>query len=779
MKLPFLNKIKMGDVRTKANLVALLFVAIGALFSGNPIIQKFEASTWMRVQFELREFLNLGIKIDPRIKIIWFGDNFVRVFGGYENFTSEYWNAFFEKIAESKPKAIVVDALLSTVKFQEGWRWGQYPERKSYELSGGIKVYSGIGFKDYEKNATSITNDALSVPEAILNGIAGKDFRPHQKNLDARPKAIYSSPYWDNAVVAKGHIQYDNDNRRTQPYYRVQDLGIIPHLGIGSVEGWHMGAEGPMIGDSVIPSSPLGMMVNYVHPDRFLNAQKSGLAVLSNIVERKKVDWISEGDYVFVAPLMWTGHTDKVWTPFGITNGSLAVLSVLNSSLQKKWISEPLGQVAPVLVASFLLIVLVLLAPISSAGYLMIIAILAWGLLSLVAFSLFSVFIPTVYPLFVSVAAASVLFFRKIQIEELAIQSIKMTLSGKVSDQELELATKRLVAIDLEVKEHVVTIIFVDIVGYSAMSEELSPLQAFEDLKLLLNDMRDIVHKHGGVVDKTLGDGLLAYFGYSVAGGRTSETHALSAVKASLEIQKNSILRAAMPLTERIYPMRIGVNTTSCLIGNLGNDTNIDVTLVGHGVNLAKRLEGAAEPHHILMSALTWELVASELKDVKSTRKEIRLKHHNDFLTAIEVRPFDISEEDYSKAVSLGLQVLKKRRKSARLEFSHASQFSGIFAGHPVTFMNFSVGGMSIRTSQKLVKGDHALLVLSSTRSDLQQDIARHLPNGVKCTIQWAVIDNGGWVLGFSYDSLTELERESLYNILISEIQEAEEFKSI
>jgi class 3 adenylate cyclase len=770
MKLPFLKKMKMGDVRTKANLVALLFVAIGALFANHSIVQKFEAATWMRVQFEVREFFGLGAKIDPRVKVIWFGDNFVRVFGGYDNLTAEYWNTFFEKIAESKPKAIVVDGLMSTAKMQESWRWAQYPHRESYELSNGVKVFTGIALKDYEKNIGVEARDALSAPGALLHGIEGKDFRPRTERVEGRSMAIFSNPYWNNIAIAKGHIQYDNDNRRTQPYYRVQDLGIIPHLGIGSVEGWQMGPKGPMIDDQLIPSSPIGMIVNYIHPDRYSHSQKSGLAVLSSIVEKKKVDWISEGDYVFVAPLMWTGHLDKVWTPFGITPGSLAVMSVLNSSLQKKWISEPLGQIAPVLIASFLFIVLVLLAPISSAGYLLIASVALWAFISLILFSFLSIYVPTTYPLFVSISAASVLFFRKVQIEELAIQSIKMTLSGKISDQELELATKRMVAIDLEVKEHVVTIIFVDIVGYSAMSEELSPLQAFEDLKMLLNDMRDIVHKHGGVVDKTLGDGLLAYFGYSVAGGRTTETHAVNALSASLEIQKNCILRTIAPTAERIYPMRIGVNTTSCLIGNLGNKTNIDVTLVGHGVNLAKRLEGAADPHHILMSALTWELVSSELKEIKGARKEVRLKHHNDYLTAIEVRPNEISEEDYKKAVSLGGQVLKKRRKSARHDFSAASGLQATFSNDKVTLLNFSLGGMSVKTSIKHVKGDHALLIITSIRKDLQDKLNQCLPNGVKCTIQWAVIDNGAWVIGFSYDSLTEDERESLYNVLINEI---------
>jgi len=771
MKLPFSSQIKIGDFRTKANLVALLFMAIGAFFANYPVVQKFEASTWMRVQFEVREFFGLGMKIDSRIKVIWLGDNFVRVFGAYDNFTAEYWNGFFEKIAESKPKAIVVDALLSTSKLQEGWRWAQYPARTSYGLSGGIKVFSGIGLKDYEnKNDFPAARDVLSVPKAKLNGIAAKDFKIENETAERRSKALFAAPYWDNAVEAKGHIHYENDKGRTQPYYRVQDLGIIPHLGIGSVEGWHMGPKGPMIGDKVIPSSPIGMIVNYIHPARYSTSQKSGLAVLSKIVTREKVDWISEGDYVFVAPLMWTGHVDRVWTPFGTTDGSLAVLSMLNSSLQRQWISEPLGQVAPVLLASFLLILLVLLAPISSAGYLMILAVLAWAILSLAIFSVFSIFVPTAYPLMVSISAASVLFFRKIQIEELAIQSIKMTLSGKISDQDLELATKRLVEIDLEVKEHVVTIIFVDIVGYSAMSEELSPLQAFEDLKFLLNDMREIVHKHGGVVDKTLGDGLLAYFGYSVAGGRTTETHALDAIKASMEIQRNSILRSILPNSQRVYPMRIGVNTTSCLIGNLGNQTNFDVTIVGHGVNLAKRLEGAADAHHILMSALTWELVAPELHDVQSMRKEVRLKHHNDFLTAIEIRPSDVSEDDYKKAVAVALQVLKKRRKSARHQFSEASGLSGMFAGEEVTLLNFSLGGMSVKSSQKHLKGDIALLILTSARDDLQRDIHSYLPHGVKCTIQWSVVDNGSWVVGFSYDSLTEFERESLYNALMNEV---------
>ena len=768
-----INTPRLKDIGLKISCLALGILMLGVGVSKSTQIQRFEAATWVRVQFEVRNFLGLGPSLDSRIKVIWFGDHFIKMFGSYNRFTAEYWNALFEKVAERKPQAIVVDALLSAPETQKGWEWANLPFSKAQSLSNNVKVFTGIAFKgegDRTKDSSDFS-DALSIPSAISNakGTSSKSYK--FENFEERTAAIFSSPYWDDVVIPKGHIQYSNDTSRVFPTVRVQDLGIVPHLGIGSVSGWKMGPDGGQIDNTPIPTSNLGMLVNYIHPKKYFQSQKSGLTIFADIFDKKPVDWINEGDYVFIAPMMWTGHTDKIWTPFGVEDGSLAVVSVLNSGLQKKFISEPLGQTTPVLLLSLSVVLLILYAPITVSGYLVFGFIVFWIVISTSLFCYFGIFIPTAFPSVVGSLSAAILFLRKVQIEEMAVQSIKATLSGKISDRDIDLATSRKYSLQLETREHVITIVFIDIVGYSAMAEELSPIQAFEDLKFLLSEMRDTIHKYGGYVDKTLGDGLLAYFGYSLVGGRSTESHALSAVKAALEIQGNSIRRVALQANERIYPMRIGINTTSCLIGNLGSESQIDVTVVGHGVNLAKRLEGAANPHHILLGSLTWELVSSDLPEVKSTKKRVRLKHQNDYLSAIEIFPSDVPEADFRKAILLGSEVMKQRRRSARHDYSDKGSVRGIIAGETVSLINFSVGGMSARVRQFASKGDHIWLELVSRNSRISEQLTTIAPRGIESVVQWVVSETDGWIIGMSYESLSTEQAQDLYSILIQEIE--------
>jgi class 3 adenylate cyclase len=96
----------------------------------------------------------------------------------------------------------------------------------------------------------------------------------------------------------------------------------------------------------------------------------------------------------------------------------------------------------------------------------------------------------------------------------------------------------------------------------------MMPRMAFDNLKSILNQITTVIHNYGGVVDKTLGDGLLCYFGYRIESDETDTDHPERAVRCAVEIQKlfleNAVAaaRSAAP----IYPLRIGVNTTSCYL---------------------------------------------------------------------------------------------------------------------------------------------------------------------------------------------------------------------
>lgn len=135
-----------------------------------------------------------------------------------------------------------------------------------------------------------------------------------------------------------------------------------------------------------------------------------------------------------------------------------------------------------------------------------------------------------------------------------------------------------------------VSILFSDIAGYTKMSEGLAPEELVAILNRYFTAMTDIVEKHGGFVDKFIGDAVLAVFGAP----RANPAHAQAAVSAALEMQ------AALATDKTLLDsgrgsrgaIRIGVASGPALIGNIGSPRRFNYTVMGDTVNLASRLEG-------------------------------------------------------------------------------------------------------------------------------------------------------------------------------------------
>jgi adenylate cyclase len=135
-----------------------------------------------------------------------------------------------------------------------------------------------------------------------------------------------------------------------------------------------------------------------------------------------------------------------------------------------------------------------------------------------------------------------------------------------------------------------VSILFSDIAGYTKMSEGLEPEELVAILNRYFTSMTDIVEKHGGFVDKFIGDAVLAVFGAP----RLDPAHAAAAVAAALEMQATladdpTLLDSGRGARGSI---RIGIADGPALIGNIGSPRRFNYTVMGDTVNLASRLEG-------------------------------------------------------------------------------------------------------------------------------------------------------------------------------------------
>jgi adenylate cyclase len=155
-------------------------------------------------------------------------------------------------------------------------------------------------------------------------------------------------------------------------------------------------------------------------------------------------------------------------------------------------------------------------------------------------------------------------------------------------------------------EERVATVLFCDVEGFSRMAEGLAPTALVKLLNEYLTAMTDVVVEHGGVIDKYLGDALMAEFGVPVP----LDDHAVRACRAALRM-RDERRRLRVGWKERGMPelhARTGINTGRVLVGNLGSFRMMDYTCMGDHVNLASRLEGVNKEYgtEILVSEFTW-----------------------------------------------------------------------------------------------------------------------------------------------------------------------------
>ena len=139
--------------------------------------------------------------------------------------------------------------------------------------------------------------------------------------------------------------------------------------------------------------------------------------------------------------------------------------------------------------------------------------------------------------------------------------------------------------------EEIITVMFVDIRSFTAISAAATPRRVVEILNKFLRVMVQVVEeRHGGMVNKFLGDGFLALFGV----GGSLKTHADAALAAALDMLH------ALPLLNRELALRgegglaigIGIHTGPAIVGSIGSANRLEYTAIGSTVNFASRIEG-------------------------------------------------------------------------------------------------------------------------------------------------------------------------------------------
>jgi class 3 adenylate cyclase len=176
----------------------------------------------------------------------------------------------------------------------------------------------------------------------------------------------------------------------------------------------------------------------------------------------------------------------------------------------------------------------------------------------------------------------------------------------------------------IESERRLVTVVFADVSGFTAMSEKLDA----EDVAAVINDcfkgLISIVYKYEGVIDKFIGDEIMAIFGAPLA----HENDAERAVRCAVEMQEfmhqfNALSPILLPVPLGLH---IGINTGLVVAGNVGSDLRMNYSVLGDTVNLASRIEHIAEKGEVVISDDTYRIVSSLINVEEPKMVEVKGK---------------------------------------------------------------------------------------------------------------------------------------------------------
>ncbi|KJR98831.1 MAG: hypothetical protein VR65_18630 [Desulfobulbaceae bacterium BRH_c16a] len=233
---------------------------------------------------------------------------------------------------------------------------------------------------------------------------------------------------------------------------------------------------------------------------------------------------------------------------------------------------------------------------------------------------------------------------------------IKRAFSHYVSPSVVNELMKNPERLNLSVESREVTVLFCDIRNFTTLSEITPVAELGQFLNTYFSLMTDIIIKHNGMVDKYIGDAIMAIWGTPL----DDKDHAANAVRAALEmISTIGGHREQLKLAGQTIDIGIGINTGNVSAGNFGSSKRFDYTVLGDNVNLASRIEGLTKFYR--MKVLISEFTRNKLPADYCSRfiDSVMVKGRNTPVDLFEplgdpgtVREKSAEREQYGKAIA-------------------------------------------------------------------------------------------------------------------------------
>ena len=515
-------------------------------------------------------------------------------------------------LLEKKQKAADTDAILS----------------RSIENAGNVTL--GYFFHITAKEVGHLTEQQIAAGEnEVANGRfqmfrakEGADESPlirayaAQPNLPMLSAVGENSGYFNTFPDSDGVIRWSPLVIKFRGnYYSSLALSLLvqyldwPMLSLGVAE---YGVESISLGKVIIPTDESGrLLLNYLGPAKTFPHYS-----ISDILNRRIPADRFQGKIVLVGATA-TGIYDLRVTPFASVYPGVEIhATVIDNVLHQNFLTHSgWTKFLDICMIVFVGLIMGLAIPRvkAVAGIVLSAALIASFIAANTAiFIRYAVWMNMIYPVLTMLTIYLVITVYRYVTEEREKKKIRGAfqyyLTASVVNEILKDPSKLKLGGD---KKHL-SVMFSDIRGFTTISEKLSPEELVRLLNEYLTAMTDIVFKYDGLLDKYIGDAIMAVFGAPL----DQPDHAFRACRTALEMMAE-LRRLREKWAAEGRPdvnIGVGINSGDMVVGNMGSEMRFDYTVMGDSVNLASRLEGINKEYgtNIVLSEFTHEIVKDE-----------------------------------------------------------------------------------------------------------------------------------------------------------------------
>ncbi|MBC8257203.1 MAG: adenylate/guanylate cyclase domain-containing protein [Candidatus Marinimicrobia bacterium] len=547
---------------------------------------------------------------------------------GLDLWPYDLYAATFEKINAGEPTSLGIDVIFTITLDTTGWQRLLMAIENSYVAVNPYLVEFGL-------------NDIpLSVYDhpVILDELGYDDLPVVQPN---KVKHIVNIPYkpkpdfMESGSLGLVNIEADADGiLRRIPVVAEMNGMLVPHFFLRILcqhKGYDLSnidvvsdrllvlQNFPM--DSIstknleIPLDGNGnMIINYLSEDKIQNLRKSGKFVsisAIDIINSPKPPNLRGRTVIF------GDHTPAVKdfsnTPLDSTVPNSLIYGILISNiLENSFIQTPSSGIPMVLVV-LLFIVMVLLATtldVFRFGILSTGILIGYIVINFIVFVYFGWLIP-VFPILIPVGCATgfMLIYLVYQ-SQVTMGVLEGSLQSYLSPHLMDKIKNDPDMLKLGGERKRITVLFSDIAGFTSFTDKADPAEVQAVLEEYFSEMTSIVFANKGIVDKYMGDGIMAFFENPPDG----VTSAQAAIKSAVAMQKKAGELDEKYKDQNRFPFSVyvGIATGYAKVGNIGPPEKVDYTVIGSVVNKASRLDSAGTAGDILLDEDTYFFVKDD-----------------------------------------------------------------------------------------------------------------------------------------------------------------------